>query len=565
MVPRRARRAPIALVAPLALIALACTSDPKELVEREQGPSRPPTGMVPLWDDLGTFHRPVTTSSPDAQRYFDQGLVLAYGFNHDAALSAFEETVRIDPDCGMGWWGIAYVSGPHINRPVQDPERARVALDALEKARRCKGLAEVERALIEAQAARFSPDPGADRRTLDEAYAAAMKQVWTRFPRDPDVGALYAESIMNVHPWDLWTLDGRPKNDVETIIATLEQVLAIAPDHPHGNHLYIHAVEASPDPERGEAAADRLRTLVPGSSHLVHMPSHIDVRTGKFEEAARANERAIAADEKHGPKVDDRSFYQLYMAHNEHMLAFASMMEGRFEAALKAARGMVADVPPAIFDTDTGPVIDGLMPVALHVLVRFGKWEDVLREPAFDPRLRSANAVRHYARGVSLAALGRLDEAEAERRALEQAIARMDERSIGNNPAKVVLQVALEVLEGEVLFRRGQRDAGLAALEEAVRVEDTLKYDEPPDWMQPARHSLAATLLVAGRPAEAERVAREDLKRFPRNVWSLTGQAKALRAQGKDREAATVEAELSRLRRRADTEITSPCLCQPGE
>ncbi len=551
---------PLALVA---LCALACTSDPREL-ERTPAPGQS-SGAVPLWDDLGTYHRAVTTTSPDAQRYFDQGLVLAYGFNHDAALRAFEEAARIDPGCGMAWWGIAYASGPHINRPVQDPARARAALAALERARACDDLVEVERALIEAQSARFSPDAEATRAALDAAYAAAMQGVWTRFPRDADAGALYAESIMNVHPWDLWTPDGRPKNDVETIVATLEAVLALSPDHPHANHLLIHALEASPDPARAAPAADRLRTLVPGSSHLVHMPSHIDVRTGQWEQASQANERAIAADERHGSRVSDESFYQLYMAHNEHMLAFASMMEGRFEAALKAARGMVADVPPAVLKTDTGPALDGLMPVVFHVLVRFGKWQAVLDEPALDPSLRSSAAVRRYARGVSLAALGRLDEAEAEREALARAIADMDERPIGNNPAKVVLQVPLKVLEGELLFRRGRRDEGLAALREAVRLEDALLYDEPPDWMQPARHTLAATLLAADRPAEAERAAREDLARFPNNVWSLTGLARALRAQGQDTEAQEVEAQLARLARRADTEISSPCLCQPGD
>lgn len=546
-----------------ALLALACTTDPKELDPPAR--TRAPSGAVPLWEDLGPYHRAVTTASPDAQRYFDQGLVLAYGFNHDAALAAFTEAARIDPSCGMAWWGIAYVSGPHINLPVQDPARARTAVAALERARACAGLVEVERALIDAQGARFSLDPDVSRAALDTAYAAAMWGVSARFPDDADVGALYAEALMNVHPWDLWTADGRPKNDVETITSTLERALTIAPDHPHANHLFIHAVEASPHPERAEASADRLRTLVPGSSHLLHMPSHIDVRTGKFEQASRANERAIAADARHGARVRDDSFYRLYMAHNEHMLAFASMMEGRFDAALQAARGMVAGVPPVILRSETGPIIDGLMPVVLHVLVRFGRWDDALKEPPFDPALRSSNAVRHYARGVSLAALDRFDEAEAEREALARAIADMDERPIGNNPAKLVLQVPLKVLEGELLFRRGERDEGLAALREAVRVEDTLLYDEPPDWMQPARHTLAASLLVAGRPGEAEQVAREDLRRFPRNVWSLTGLARALRAQGKDQEAQAVEAELAALEGRTDTEISSPCLCQPGE
>lgn len=559
----RSRLGHALIVGIAALTAQACTPHPRA-IEDEARATGQPSGRVPLWDDLGAFHRPVTTPSADAQRYFDQGLLLAYAFNHDAALLAYEEAATIDPNCGMAWWGIAHANGPHINLPVQDPARAQRALRALERARACEGLAEVEVALIEAQAARFSEDARADRKTLDRAYGTAMAGVWRRFPRDADVGVLYAESLMNVNPWDLWTPDGQPKHDALEIVATLEAVRAFAPDHPQANHLYIHAVEASREPERAIDAADRLRHAAPGASHLVHMPSHIDVLTGRFQEASEANERAIAADEKHGRATARTGFYQVYMAHNRHMLAFASMMEGRQEAALRAARDMVAQVPPEFLAGDFGPAIDGLMPVVLHTLVRFGRWEEVLAEPPFGPELLAANAVRSYARGVALAALGRLDEAQAELDALTRAAATMDDRPIGNTPAKQVLQVPLKVLEGELLFRRGQQAEGIAALREAAVAEETLTYAEPPDWMQPVRHTLAATLLVAGRPVEAEQAAREDLRRFPKNIWSLTGLAKALRAQGRAGDAQEVEAELGKLRERADVDVPSPCLCQPG-
>jgi tetratricopeptide (TPR) repeat protein len=540
-----------------ALILAACTSTPVEV-------TRPPAVDVALHEDLGRFHRAVSTTSQATQRYFDQGLVLAYGFNHDEAERSFQQAAHLDPSCAMAWWGIAYVNGPHINNPTQDPERASRALAALANARACEGKSDVEEALIEALARRYSADPKVERAALDEAYAQAMADVWERFPHDADVGALYAEALMNVHPWDLWTSDGKPKNDVEKIVATLDGALTVQQDHPHANHLYIHAVEASPNPDRAVPAADRLRALVPGSSHLVHMPSHIDVRTGRFAEASLANERAIEVDRKHRASVPAGGFYQVYMAHNRHMLAFSSMMEGRSKAALEAARAMVAEVPAEFLAGPVGPAIDGLMPVVLHVLVRFGRWEEVLAEPEFAPGLRSSNAVRHYARGVALGALGRLDEAGVERQALADAINAMDERPIGNNPAKQVLLIPLAALEGELLFRRGQAAQGIARLREAVAMEDQLLYDEPPDWMTPARHALAATLMAAGQHADAEAVLRDDLNRFPENGWALVGLARCLRARGAEAEAAHAEERFRAAWARADVEITTPCLCQPG-
>jgi len=530
-----------------------------------QGGAASTSPQVPI-QNLGTYHREVTTSSPQVQKLFDQGLILAYAFNHTAAIRAFEEATRLDPGCAMAWWGVALVQGPHINNPSMLPEKYPKAWDALQKAQATAASSgsPVERGLVEALATRYTEKPPEDRRPLDEAYAGAMRRLWQMFPADPDVGTLYAESMMDLHPWDFWTIDGTPKPGTEDILATLEKVLALRQDHPGANHLYIHAVEASPRPERAIPSADRLRTLVPDAGHLVHMPAHIDVRTGHFAQAAMANVRAIVADEKYAPRVPGEDFYRVYMAHNHHFLAFASMMEGRSSDALSAARTMVARVPPKFIEANAA-VIDSYLAVVLHVLVRFGRWEDVLREPPFPENLPVCTSVRHYARGVALAALGRLDEAEEERKKLEEAVMHVSESgTMGNNPARTVLQIPRKMLAGEIAFRRGDAEEALRLLREAATIEDGLIYDEPPDWMQPVRHALGAILLKAGRIDEAELAYRQDLQRFPENGWSLFGLARCLERGGAEAEARGVDARFLRSWSRADVAIRSSCFCQPG-
>jgi tetratricopeptide (TPR) repeat protein len=517
-----------------------------------------------LYDHLGTHHRAVTTTSQEAQRFFDQGLILAFSFSHDEAIRSFSQATKRDPHCAMAWWGIALANGPHINFPLMTSEKSIAAWAALEQAQSlAAGATPVERALIQALSKRYAQSAPSNRQPLDSAYAAAMREVWSRFPDDADVGTLYAEALMDLHPWDLWTIDGQPKQDTQEIVGTLETVLGFAPDHPGANHLYVHAVEASPDPSRAKASAERLRTLVPDVSHMVHMPAHIDIRTGRYAQASRANELAIEVDRAHAERTGKTGFYQVYMAHNEQFLSFSTMMEGRSAESLEAARAMVEGIPREFLD-QMGPLVDGYMPIVFHVLVRFGRWKEVLRERAFPDLFGAANAVRYYARGVALTALGKLDEAQRELDGLDGLCAAMDDRTIGNNPAKQVLQIPQKVLRGELEFARGHQDTGIDLLREAVAVEDSLVYDEPPDWMMPVRHTLGALLVTAGRFEEAEKVYRQDLSRFPENGWSLFGLAQALEGRGLKDEAAAVRARFEVAWQRADVQLRSSCFCQAG-
>ncbi len=514
---------------------------------------------------LGSHTYRITTSSPEAQRAFDRGLILAYGFAHAAAEREFREAARLDPGCAMAWWGGALVNGPHINFPSVPPDHARVAWDALSRARRlASGAGGTERALIEALANRYAEVEPEDRAPLDRAYADAMREVWRAHPGDADVATLFAEAMMDLRPWDLWTADGRPQPGTEEILSTLRRALEIDPSHPGANHLYVHAVEASPHPEWGIDAADRLRALVPGAGHLVHMPSHIYARVGRWDDAVTANLRAIEVDAAYRKAHPEPGFYAMYMAHDQHFLAYAATMEGRSERALAAARAMVAGVP-ASFLRDYAPIADGYMAIVPEVLVRFGRWEEVLAEPEPAPSLPLARALRRFTRAVALTGLGRMEEAETERGAFGKAAAAVPkDGTFGNNRAADVLAVASSVLDGEMAAKRGRLDDAVRILERGARLEDGLRYDEPPDWMQPVRHTLGAVLLRAGRYAEAERAYREDLERHPGNGWSLYGLGRALRLQRKDTEAATFEARFERIWAGADVRLGSSCYCQPG-
>lgn len=560
------RVAPAALAASLAasLSLAACTSEPRALRTSGGGDAARAGGVAVA--EPGAYARPVTTTSAEAQRCFDRGLVQLYGFNHGAAIRSFEAATEADPDCAMAWWGIAYANGPHYNRPFMSPARTAAARTALQRALNAADRAgTVERGLIQALTLRHPAIEPQDRAPLDRAYAAAMRALWREHPHDPDVGALFAESLMNLHPWDLWTPEGRPKHDQPELEATLERVLAQAPDHPGANHFYVHALEGSDHPEDALPAADRLRDLVPGQSHLLHMPAHIDIRLGRYDAATEANRRALMVDERQRAATPPDDFFQVYMAHDFHFLAFAEMMQGRSREALAAARGAARTIPPEALAGEAGPFLDSLVSAPMHVLVRFGRWDEVLRVPAYPADLPFSNAVRRYARGSALAALGRLDEAQAEHDALVELVARIDPaRPVSLNPAVTVLQIPLHTLEGELAFRRGATDQAIAALRRAVEVEDRLGYIEPPEWMVPTRHPLAATLLAAGRHDEAEPLLRQDLRRFPDNGWSLVGLARCLRERGAADEADEVEARFRRAWARADTDITSPCMCQPA-
>jgi tetratricopeptide (TPR) repeat protein len=519
---------------------------------------------VPLFEGLGGLSRKVTTASPEAQRYFDQGLAFLYAFNHDESIRAFRRAGELDPKCAMAFWGVSVANGPHINNPVVPEDRAKAAWEALKRAQAAAaGARPVEQALIEALASRYALPQPEDRKPLEQAYADAMRKVWRVYPKDADVGALFAESLADLRPWDLWMPDGKPQPGTEELVVTLESVLALDPRHPLANHLMIHAVEASPHPEKADRAADTLRDLQPGLGHMVHMPSHVDVRRGRWQQAIDANAKAMDADRRYTARSPHQGFYRLYMAHNHHMLTYGAMMTGQSALALKTIRAMVADIPLEFFKAN--PFADGFMAMPLEVMMRFGRWDEILAEPAFPDFVPISRALQHYARAVAHAAKDDVPSALKEQAAFLEARARVPKEAFfGNNTGPDVLDVAESFMRGEILFRSGKTGEGLASLREAAAREDKLRYDEPPDWIQPVRHALGAALLQAGRLVEAEAVFREDLAKLPGNGWGLYGLSRALQLQKKTAEAAAVERQFDDVWKRADLKIKSACLCLPG-
>jgi len=503
----------------------------------------------PLLAGLGVHHHAVTTTNRQAQRYFDQGLRLVYAFNHDEATRAFREAARLDPECAMAWWGVALAAGPNYNVPIDDG-RDRVARDAMARAvaltRKPGGTtSEPERAYIDALAKRYARPSGTDRRQLDRDYADAMREVARRHPGDLDAATLFAESLMVLRPWDLWTLDGKPQPGTTEIVETLEGVLAQDPNHPGANHYYIHAVEASPDPGRALPSAERLERLAPAAGHLVHMPSHVYMRVGRYADAAEANRRAIKADEHYIARQNADGVYpQMYYPHNIHFLWSAASMEGRSAEAIATASKLSAHLTPDALRQM--PMLELFAPTSLFALARFGKWQQLLAVPAPGKEFQVYSGMWHYTRGLALAATGKVDKAAREQSqvaTLARAVAA--DRVIGDNqPAKRHLELAAAELAGEIAARRGHTDEAVKQLREAVRLEDQLPYTEPPAWWRPTRHVLGAVLLEGGRPVEAEAVYREDLGRNPENGWSLLGLWLSLR----DRDPAAAESADSRFR-----------------
>jgi tetratricopeptide (TPR) repeat protein len=527
-----------------------------------------PEGKAPLFDNLGSHHRTITTTSPDAQRYFDQGLTLTYSFNHDEAIRSYTEATKLDPNCAMAWWGIALCNGPHINNAVMDEPHSKAAWDALQnaKSRKANGTP-TEQALIDALGSRYA-DPAAgklpltpeERAPLDRAYAQAMKGVRGSFANDTDVGSLYAESLMDLRPWDFWTKEGKPQEGTEELLVVLEDVLVKAPDHPGANHLYIHAVEASPRAAKAIPSADRLRTLVPGAGHMVHMPAHIDVRVGRWDKAAVQNQEAIKVDRAYRAISPRQGFYNIYMAHNHQFLSWACMMEGRSKESIAAARDMIKGVPPE-FIRDMGPAIDGYLHIEIEALLRFGQWDEMLAMKAPPSNLPIYTAMWRYGRATALAAKGQMDAAQSEREEFEKAVKAVPEDAkMAINPAHKVLQIAHHSLAGELAFRYGDLDLAAKHLAEAVTIEDDLLYMEPPDWLWPARHQLGAVLIAAGKFADAEVVYEADLKKWPENGWALYGLATCLEAR-KSPEAAAVRARFDKAWARADIKLEATCLC----
>lgn len=552
MVTKRNRwRAALAAGAMLAGIAGACGARTPHTVQK-------PT--APLFAGLGSHHHPITTGEPLAQRYFDQGLIFAWGFNHAEAARSFRAAQRIDPDCAMCYWGEALVLGPNINAPMK-PEDVPIAWNALRKAKSLASRASArERAYIAALEKRYAPEPLADRGPLDQAYAKAMGEVARRYPDDLDATTLYAEALMDTHPWDYWTRDGQARPWTPAIVSTLESVLARAPDHPGANHLYIHAVEASPNPERAMASADKLPRLVPGIGHVVHMPSHIYIRTGRYHEAALTNERAIAVDRAYLAQVDASGIYpQGYVPHNYHFLAAAATLEGRGRLAIETARQLASLVDRDQMRRPDQGTLQHYFVTPLYYLTRFGMWNEILTEPMPPEDLLYPRGVWHYARGMALAAKGRLREAGAELARLQiitrdPAIAEIEVWDV--NRVADLLAIAAQVLAGKIAAAAGDFDTAIGHLREGVRMEDVLLYEEPPSWQHPVRQILGAVLIQAGQPAAAEEVFQEDLLRYPENGWSLFGLARSLEIQNEERAAQVAARRFAVAWARADIEPT---------
>ena len=520
----------------------------------------------PFFDGLGSYTRTISTNSPEAQRYFNQGLNFYFGFNHGEAIRSFQSALALDPGCALAHWGIALSSGPNINFPLVPPPAAALAWKELGLAEQYAAKASpVEQKLIEALSHRYANPQPEDRSPLDQGYADAMRKVWQAYPNDPDVGAWFAESLMDLRPWDQWTRDGKPEPGTEEILATLEAVMRVNLYHPFANHLYIHALEASPHPERALPAADRMRDLQPAIAHNVHMPSHIDIRIGHWNEAITANLKAIAADQRYRTIVGEpKGFIAFYAAHNQHMLAYAAMMTGQRDLAVEHIHAMVNGIPENLM-REYAMFGEAFAAMPYEVLLRFGMWDEVLAAPDHPEFMVFTRAFRHAARGIAYAAKGDTKSARAEQTVyLEAGKLVPADDLFGNNSCQSILAIATPMLEGEILVREGKVDDGISQLRSAIRAEDSLRYDEPPGWILPVRHSLGASLIQAGRYAEAEQVYREDLAQFPENGWSLYGLAHSLELQHKQAEGAEVETRFDQVWGKADLHITSSCLCQPG-
>jgi len=511
-----------------------------------------------LMSGLGQNHHVISTKNSEAQRFFDQGLTLVYAFNHEEAARAFQHAAALDPQTAMPYWGIALAFGPCINLDV-DPPHEKAAYEAVQKAMSLMpGATEIERAYIQALARRYSADPKADLRKLDLDYAHAMRELSERYPDDLDAATLYAESLMDLRPWKLWSLDGHPAQDTDEIVEVLESVLRRDPDHIGANHYYIHTMEASTHPERALPSARRLETLAPKAAHLVHMPAHIYMRVGDYSGAARSNALAAEIDRVYLRESGTTgSMYDiLYYAHDLHFLAAAYSMEGRSADAKQAADELAAHIGPMVL----GDILmaEPYMPTPMFVLLRFHRWDEVLKLPPPDPHLAMTTAFWHFARGSAAAARGQIETAEMERRTLEGARSETPaniEFSMYSNKARTFLDLAISILDARIAMANTDRARAIEYWKAAVQIQDQLYYGEPPEWFYPVRESLGGALLQTGQPAQAEAVFRTDLQQYPRNPRSLFGLLKSLEAQKRTSEAEWVRREFEAAWKRADVPL----------
>ncbi|MBV9248970.1 MAG: hypothetical protein JO227_06985 [Acetobacteraceae bacterium] len=513
-----------------------------------------------LFDGLGDFHRAVTTASPEAQAYFDQGMRFLWAFNHDEATRSFAKAAQLDPSCAMCFWGVALTVGPNYNLPMMAAPRAQVAWEALNQAEaQASRGTPVEQALIKALASRYPNANPLDPTTEDpilRAYADAMRSVAVKFPDDADVQVLTTESLMNIHAWKLWSLDGKLADGTEEIVARFEAILATNPNHPGANHYYIHATEASPHPEKAVPSAERLPGMMPAAGHMEHMPAHTMQRVGRYEDAAEANRKGAAADVAYYAKTPPPDYYTAYTGHNYQFLAFSAAMEGRKAEVIEAVRESRATLPDHALMMMPGmawQVAD-----LYTAMVRFGMWDEILAMSPPSAPIPGLDVGYRYAQATALAAKGRIDEAKASTAELERIVGGVGaDVPAGLNHARDVFPIAVVVVKARIAAAEHKDQESIALLRNAVAMEDKLAYSEPADWFFPSRHLLGAALLRAGQPAEAEAVYREDLRRNPENGWALCGLAQSLKAQQRDAEAQAVQQRFEAAWKNADTPINS--------
>jgi tetratricopeptide (TPR) repeat protein len=528
------------------LLAVLCCA--MAAVAQEHGAHAAPASKpATLMTGLGNLHHPVSTKNPQAQQFFDQGLRLIYAFNHDEAQRSFQRAADLDPKLAIAYWGVAEAVGPNYNDPASD-DRFKAAHDAIQKAADLsEGASPSEKAYIQAMAKRFPADPQADRRKAAEDYRDAMRELVKSFPDDLDAATLFAESGMNLHPWGLWHVDGTPEEGTEEVVATLESVLKRDPDHMGAIHYYIHAVEASRSPQRALANANRLAAMAPAAGHLVHMPAHVYIRTGDYESAVKTNQAAAIADRAYIKASGVQGIYpMMYYSHNLHFIAMCAAMNGNYAEAKKNADMLATHVAPGVKQM---PPLEGFMTIPMAVDVRFRKWDAIMAMKQPDESMKITTVFWHFARGMALAGKGKAADAEAELKIVSEAEKATPEdvpfAMPVNNKAKDVLKIAENVLAAKIAMSKKDTDGAIASLQQAVAIQDTLKYNEPQDWFFPVRESLGAALLMKGDSAGAEKVFREDLDRNPRNPRSLFGLRETLKKQGRDYDAGFVEKQFN--------------------
>jgi tetratricopeptide (TPR) repeat protein len=523
-------------------LALAFVSRGRAFAQEHEHAVAAKNKTATMMTGLGDWRHPVSAQNAQAQAFFDQGLRLIYAFNHDEAARSFQRAAELDPKLAMAYWGIAEAVGPNYNDPASE-DRFVQAHQAIEKAASlAEGASESDQAYIAALSKRFPADPKSDLRAAAEEYRDAMREVSKKFPDDLDAATLFAEAGMNLHPWGLWHMDGSPEEGTEEIVATLESVIRREPNHLGAIHYYIHAVEASRSPERALAGANRLAQLAPAAGHIVHMPAHIYIRTGDYEAAVKTNQKAAQADQAYLAASKAQGIYpMMYYSHNLHFIAMCAAMNGNYAESKRGAQMLAANVGPHVKEM---PPLEGFMTVPLAVEVRFHKWNEILKAPQPDASMQTATVFWHFARGLALAATGKLEEAEAEHKLVAEAEEKTPADVIFqmpiNNKTKDILKIAENVLGAKISQAKKENGTAISQLREAVAVQDGLKYDEPQDWFYPVRESLGAALLMSGDQAGAEQVFRDDLERNPRNPRSLFGLEQALKAQGRAYDATFV-------------------------